>query len=267
MRLLFRTEARKLFKSPAFWLILALYTVSIIVILSGAEAFMNKVVGDARKNSPIPIPEFSLYAFPYIWHNLTYIAGLFKFLLAFTVILFVCNEFSYRTVRQHIITGMSRGQFFLSKLISTTALSFYAALIVFMTGLILGIMHTDGSETVDFTGKLFFLAVYFLEVFAYLSFAGMIAFLAKKTGIAVIIFVVYAFIAEPALSFKLPEEISWFLPLKTFGRMIDVPNTSLMKLFGVNFSETVKSADILMTVLYGSAANAIIFWKVKSSDY
>jgi hypothetical protein len=267
MRILFRIEARKLFRSPAFWLILALYTVSIIVILSGAEAFMNKVVGDARKNSPIPIPEFSLYAFPYIWHNLTYIAGLFKFLLAFTIILFICNEFSYRTIRQHIITGMSRESFFLAKLLSTVALSFYAASIVFGAGLVLGFIHSGESETINFSAKLFFVAVYFLEVFAYLSFAGMIAFLAKKTGVAVIIFVIYAFIAEPTLGFRLPEEVSWYLPLKTFGRMIDVPNTSLMKLFGVNFSETVKWIDVVMTLIYTSATNLIIMLKLKFSDY
>jgi hypothetical protein len=228
---------------------------------------MNKVVGDAQKNSPIPIPGFSLYAYPDIWHNLTYIAGLFKFLLAFTVILFICNEFSYRTIRQHIITGMSRERFFLSKLLSTAALSLYSTLLIFLTGSILGIIYSDGSADVSSTEKLHFLYVYFLEVFAYLSFAAMIAFLTQKAGVAVILFVVYAFIAEPALSFKLHEDISWFLPLKTFGRMIDVPNTSLMKLFGVNFSETVKWADIIMTLFYSTIANVVILFKVKLSDF
>jgi ABC-2 type transport system permease protein len=267
MKILLRTEARKLAKSPAFWLIMILYSVSTIVILSGSEAFINKVVGDAQKNSPIPIPEFSLYAFPNIWHNLTYIAGLFKFLLAFTVILFICNEFTYRTIRQHIITGMSREGFFLSKLLSTTILSLYSTLLLFLTGTILGFLYSNDSLAGSFTEKLHFLPVYFLEVFAYLSFAAMIAFLTQKAGVAVILFVVYAFIAEPALSFKLHEDISWFLPLKTFGRMIDIPNTSLMKLFGVNFSETVKWADIIMTIVYSTIANLVILVKVKLSDF
>lgn len=49
--------------------------------------------------------------------------------------------------------------------------------------------------------------------------------------------------------------------------MIDVPNTSLMKLFGVNFSETVKWADIIMTLFYSTIANVVILFKVKLSDF
>lgn len=266
MKSIFRIEFRKLFKSPAFWLIIGLYTVSLITILVGTETFINKVVSNAQKNSPIPIPEFSLYAFPYVWHNLTYVAGLYKFLPAFTVILFITNEYSYRTIRHHIISGLSRESFFTSKLISTAGLSIFSGTIVFLTGLILGVIFTDDIRYEIFSEKLMFLPVYILEVFAYLSFALMIGVIAQKAGLAIIIFVIYVFIAEPILSFRLHEDISWFLPLKTFGRMIDIPNTALMKLFGVNFRETVQWLDVVMTLFYTFIFNYLSLLRIRKAD-
>jgi len=172
MKSIIRIEFRKLFKSPAFWLIIGLYTVSLITILAGTEAFINKVVSNAQKNSPIPIPTFSLYAFPYVWHNLTYVAGLYKFLPAFTVILFITNEYSYRTIRHHIITGMSRESFFASKLLSTAGLSILSGVTVFLTGNSNGVyLHgmifiLEIFKPVNF----FYCPIYMLEIFAYLSF-------------------------------------------------------------------------------------------------
>ncbi|MDP3461296.1 MAG: ABC transporter permease subunit [Bacteroidales bacterium] len=266
MKSIIKIEFRKLFKSPAFWLIIGLYTVSLITILAGTEAFINKVVSNAQKNSPIPIPTFSLYAFPYVWHNLTYVAGLYKFLPAFTVILFITNEYSYRTIRHHIITGMSRESFFASKLLSTAGLSILSGVTVFLTGIVMGLIYTDDIHFEIFSQKLSFLPIYMLEIFAYLSFAFMIGVIAQKAGLAIIIFVIYVFIAEPILSFRLHEDIAWFLPLKTFGRMIDVPNTALMKLFGVNFRETIQWIDVAMTLLYTLLFNYLSLLRIKKTD-
>jgi len=266
MKNIIHIELRKLLKSPAFWIILGLYTLSLVTVLSGTESFINHVVENARKNSPIPIPSFSLYAFPYVWHNMTYVAGFLKFLLACLVILFITNEYTYRTIRQNIINGMSRTSYFGSKVISLALLSLFTSFVLVMNSLILGFAVTEEITLALILEKVFFVGVYFLEVFAFLSFAFMAATLLQKAGLAIIVFTIYVLIAEPILAFRLPEDAAWFLPMKSIGRMIDIPNTAIMKLFGVNFRETVEWIDILMVVAYSSIFLFFSYLKIRKSD-
>lgn len=267
MKHLLRIEFRKVFKNNIFWLTLGLYILGMIIILIGTESFINKVVSNANRNSPIPIPDFSLYAFPYIWHNLTYLGGFFKIILAFIVILFISNEFNYNTIRQNIITGLSRERFFISKVFFLIFLTFVSCMIIVVVVIILGFTHTDDISISMVIIKSHFLAAYFLEVFAFLSFSMALSFIFKRAGVTIIVFSIYLFIVENILSFKIHEDYSKYLPLKTFGRLIDIPNTSLMKLFGVNFREFVDPFDIVLTLIYSIILLTISYLIIKKSNW
>ena len=67
-----------------------------------------------------------IFSFPGIWHNVTYVAGFFKFFLAILVAILVSGEYEYRTIRQNIIDGMSRLEFFKSKIITLFLISLTA---------------------------------------------------------------------------------------------------------------------------------------------
>lgn len=267
MMQLLRIEFRKLFKSRMFWVILLLYAAGILTILLGVESFINKVVQNANRNSPIPIPDFSIYTFPYVWHNLTYLAGFFKTLLAFIVILFICNEFTYNTIRQNMITGLSRERFFFSKVLFLLFLSIFSTLIIILAALSTGFSHTEQSSMALILEKTHFLGAYFIEILGFMSLAMLFAFIFKRTGLAVIVFSIYYFIAEHAIAFKLDESYSKYLPLKTFGRLIDIPNTSLMKIFGVNFREFISMEDLLLSVLYTLLLLVASYIIIKKTDW
>jgi ABC-type transport system involved in multi-copper enzyme maturation permease subunit len=266
MKYLLKIEWRKHAKNPIFWVVLGLYILSITVELFGAEAFINRVTSNASKNSPIPIPSLSIYVFPYVWHSLTYLAGFLKPLLAFVVILFITNEFTFRTIRQHLINGLSREEVFLTKFIFILALSIISAIVVSICVFILGIVHTNDLQFEMIATKSGFLWAYFLEVFGICSFALMISILLKRSGLAIVVFSVYFFIVEPVLGFKLNENIAKYLPLKTFGRLIDVPNTGLMKLFGVNFREFIEPMDVLLSIFYSFIFLLITYLVIKKRD-
>jgi hypothetical protein len=68
------------------------------------------------------------------------------------------------------------------------------------------------------------------------------------------------------LGFELNEDVARYLPLKTFGRMIDVPNTALMKLFGVNFREYIDLMDVFLSLLYLSIFLVITYLIIKKRD-
>src|SRR5690606_20889818 len=58
---------------------------------------------------------FPIFDFVDIWQNMAWITFLFKYILAFMVIISICQEFSLRTVRQNMIDGLSRKEYIVSK--------------------------------------------------------------------------------------------------------------------------------------------------------
>jgi len=218
------------------------------------------------KNSPIAIPDFSLYSFPYVWHNLAFLAGFFKIFPALIVIIFITNEFSYKTVRQNVMAGMSRGEFLFSKLFFVFLYSLASAVILLFTALILGITHTQVITSAIVFQKMYFVAAYFLELFTFSILALMIAFLVKKQGLSIGVLALYFYVIEPLVAYKLPDGVSYFLPVKVMGRLIDIPNSSLMKIFGVNFREYIAVQDVVLCLFYSLFFIAIVYWFLKKSD-
>lgn len=266
MNKLIKIEYRKLAKSKMFLVMLALYVVSITALLFGVEAFINKVTSDASQNSPIPIPPFSLYSFPYVWHNLTYLSGFFKLLPALIIMIFVSQEFSYRTIRQHIINGISREQFFLSKVYFILAISLIVTLSTVAATLVLGFLHTDELTFAVIWQKTVFVAAFFLEVFTFSTMALFFAVLLRRSGLAIIVFGIYTVIAEPIIRFYINEDIASYLPVKRIGNLIDTPNTALMKLFGVNFRTYIEPADVVVTLLYCGLFLGASYLLIKKRD-
>jgi len=52
----------------------------------------------------------------------------------------MANEYSYGTLKQNLIDGMSKKEFILSKFITVVAFSIVSTLFVFITSLILGLI-------------------------------------------------------------------------------------------------------------------------------
>ncbi|MDX1351322.1 MAG: hypothetical protein R3279_13785, partial [Putridiphycobacter sp.] len=70
------------------------------------------------------------------WYFTAYLASWFSlFILAFVLIFHITNEYTYKTVRQNIIDGYSRSDFFKSKLYMLLAIAIIASVYVFLVGL------------------------------------------------------------------------------------------------------------------------------------
>jgi ABC-type transport system involved in multi-copper enzyme maturation permease subunit len=238
----------------------------IVLVFAGAEGFVNKIMHNAGKNSPIVIPDFSLYSFPYVWHNLAYLAGFFKIFPALIIIIFVTNEFSYKTIRQNVMAGLSRNEFLLSKVIFVLLFSLASALVLFLSAFFLGMTHTNQITSALIFQKMYFVPAYFLELFTFSLFAMMIAFLVKKQGLSIGVLALYFYVIEPLAAYKMPDDISKYLPVKTIGRLIDIPNSSLMKLFGVNFREYVATTDVVLCLVYALLFVFVVKWVLQKSD-
>jgi hypothetical protein len=75
------------------------------------------LVGTSFKGLPSEIGSpLSYYSFPKVWEAAAYAGNwMVFFFLGFLGVLIITNEISYKTLRQNLITGMSREEYFLEK--------------------------------------------------------------------------------------------------------------------------------------------------------
>jgi ABC-type transport system involved in multi-copper enzyme maturation permease subunit len=247
---LLKIELKKVLPNKTFWILMILYVVVLGLVFFGTQGFINKVTSQAGSKSPIPIPEISIYNFSDIWHNLTFIAGFLKIFLAVIVIILITNEFSYKTIRQNILAGMSRWDFLKSKILSILGLAMISTLLIFIMGMILGFIYSSSHAFTDIFRNTVFLLGYFLEVTGFLMFAFLIGFLVKRSGLAIGILLLYYIIIEPIINYKLPDYLDDYLPIRAINNLIDIPNTVLMRLFGVEFQDYIALSDVGLVLGY-----------------
>ncbi len=263
---LLNIEFKKVIYNKTFWVLLGLYGIILGGILIGVQTFINELMVDVGKDAPIPVSKISLYEFPGIWQNFTFLAGNFKIILAMIVIIIITNEYSYKTIRQNIVTGMSRMDFLMSKLLMTFVISLAATIFIFILGFILGVINTPEVTFLMIFEKTVFIFAYLLELFAFLSFALLLGLLSKRSGFAIGLFFLYYYVIERFINYKLPDDWGDFLPLRAIANLIDTPNTALMKLFGYNFREVVAPQDVIVVLSFTALFIYLMFLILKKRD-
>lgn len=197
---LFLIEWYKLRKYRAFQVLTGLYFLLVVVVCSSGMLFLQYLKSkgvDFKSIDPTMLP---VYHFPFVWQNLAYVASRLKLILAFLVILSITNEITYKTLRQNIIDGMTRFEFMVSKLSMIFVLSLINTLLIFLIGLITGLIYShDRSLTVIFT-DMQYLWAFFLNIFSFLVFALLIALLIQRTGVVIIFLAMYTVIIEPIIT-------------------------------------------------------------------
>jgi ABC-type transport system involved in multi-copper enzyme maturation permease subunit len=266
---LIHIEIKKILDYKTFWVIVGLYVVALGFTLFVSQLVINNIVVQAGKSAPIPIPKISLFHFPKIWHNMAYIAGYFNLFLAIIIITLVCNEFSFKTIRQNIINGMSRAEYLLSKLYLIVIISLSATLLVFLIGLVLGLIHSSSPEMSNiFHVKLQFFVGYFLEVLTYMIFAFFLAFLFKRAGLTIIFLLFYTVIEQIIVWWKIPSEWVKVMPMKAFGRLVHFPSIPLPEMNGqgLKFQDYVALPEIGIAIFYAAVMIAVIYYHLKKLD-
>lgn len=267
MRSLLKIDFKKYFFSKTFWTLGLMYLSLIFMILFAAEWFLNNLVTEASTQGAMQIPNFSLYEFPLIWHNLTFLGGLdlIKLIMSLIVIIFITREFTFRTMRQNVMNGLSRTQFLLSKVLFIFNLSLFATLIIFLSGTILGLKNSPQVSVSLFFEYFHFLPAYMLEMFTFCAMCLMIAFLVKGPILSVAVLMIY-YIGELIMSYTLPEALSPYLPFVSMRNIIDTPNSSLMKLFSINFREYISIPDTITCVIYSVVFIGIVYLVLRKRD-
>jgi len=105
MKRLLSIELQKIWKNKASKVLTISYFVLLSFIALIASIEFN--IGSFK----LHIAEQGIFNFPYIWHFNTYIAAVLKFFLAIVIVSMMANEYSYGTLKQNLIDGMSKQEF------------------------------------------------------------------------------------------------------------------------------------------------------------
>lgn len=176
MKRLLTIELQKIWLNKASRVLSIIYFLSLFLLASIAliEFDFGFFKFEAAKSG--------FFNFPYIWHFTTYVASWFKIFLAVIIVSMVANEFSYGTLKQNLIDGMSKKEFLLSKLFTIILFSFLSTLFVFIISLILGLKYSSYTEFEIIFSDMNYLFAYFLKHVAFFSFCLFLALLIKRSA-------------------------------------------------------------------------------------
>jgi ABC-2 type transport system permease protein len=198
-----------------------------------------------------------LVAFPTAFAFLGYIGSWVGFILiGYLSIQLIAQEYSYRTARQNVMDGLSRHEFLLSKLFAILFLALAATLWYALVALGYGLLYTE-TIYASAVQKLGPNALrYFLMMLGYASFAALLAFLTRRSGLSILLYLAYIFFLEPILRWGIhnniaPSRAIHFYPLNAIEDLMPPPLAS-------QFINVVGNAQGDSSTLYLSATEASI---------
>jgi ABC-type transport system involved in multi-copper enzyme maturation permease subunit len=223
---LLRTEWLKLRKYRAFWWMTGVIALS----YPGINYIFYQIYSEVMQKSDAKGQMIKMlignpFTFPEVWHTVAYASSIFIFIPSIVVIMFITNEYTYKTHRQNIIDGWSRQQFLTSKLIDVLLVAFLVTLLFTIVSLVIGFVN-KADATGDVWNGANYIGLFLLQAFAQLSIAFFIAFLVRKAFVSLGIFLFYFIILEPVIvgiSKVKANDIGRFMPLEISDRLIPVP--------------------------------------------
>ena len=178
------------------------------------------------------LAEMGIFNFPFIWHFNTYVAAWLKFFLAIVIVSMMANEYSYGTLKQNLIDGMSKKEFILSKFLTILVFAFASTVFVFLMSLLLGYSFSSYTEIGIVFSDLEYLVAFFVKLIGFFSFCLFLGILVKRSAFALGFLLVWSIaegIVKGILVFKIfpdnkiAETITQFFPLESMSNLIVMP--------------------------------------------
>lgn len=261
MKRLLAIELQKIWKNRASKVL----TISYFVILSFI-ALIASIKFDIG-NFKLHLADEGIFNFPYIWHFNSWIAANLKFFLAIVIVSMMANEYSYGTLKQNLIDGMSKKEFIQSKFLTVVLFALLSTIFIFILSLVLGLIFSSYNEIGIIFSGLEYLIAYFVKLVAFFSFCLFLGILVKKSAFALGFLFVWSIlegIANGILTFKIfpksdtASKITQFFPLESMSNLIVEPFTrlSIVK----NIQATIGENSIKDYSVHFSSLLIVLIW-------
>lgn len=264
MSSLIKIEWLKIKKYPAFWWMLIIVALTYPGINYMFHSIYEQVI--SRKDMAGNVAKFLLgnpFAFPDAWHSVAYFSSFFVIVPALLIIMLVSNEYTFKTLRQNIIDGWSRNQFIHAKMIDVCIISFMVTISYTIVAAVFGFYYSDAVRVTRWNEELQYIPLFFIQTFAQLSWAFLLAFLIRRAFISLGIFVFYSLIIENIIKtyFKFKDwNIREFFPFEISNRLLPMPN--FLGKINTDSNDAYKKAitEINWHILYTLILTSAIWW-------
>lgn len=197
---LIRIEWLKLSHSKSFKWMMGLWLVAFITIPFaldyGLDQFASST-GEIYAQFNIDPSVAPIFSFTDLWHNFAYTYKIMTILLSVIVIVNVGMEWEEKTMRQNVIDGLSRTEYFISKEILVLILTLLSTAGLIIMGLTVGYSYSPNTSWAAITGHMDFVWGYALHVFLQLNIAMIFINVIKRTGVTILLFLVYVYFLVP----------------------------------------------------------------------
>jgi ABC-type transport system involved in multi-copper enzyme maturation permease subunit len=229
------------------------------------------------------LAEMGIFNFPFIWHFNTYIAAILKLFLAIVIVSMMANEYSYGTLKQNLIDGMSKKEFILSKFLTILLFALVSTVFIFLLSLILGFSFSSYTEIGIVFSDLDYIVGYFIKLIGFFSFCLFLGILVKRSAFALgflLVWNIIEAIAKGILTYKIfPDSkiaayITQFFPLESMSNLIVEPfsRLSVVKSIGTQIGiENIKDYgvhfySILIVLAWTLIFNLLSYRLLKNRD-
>lgn len=227
---LLKLEYQKLRSTNYFKVLSILWLVAFLAIPITFQSIMSALVGDigAANDDLINPGNWPIFDFVDLWQNLTYVYKAITIFLCLNLVISTANEFSHKTIRQNVIDGLSKKEFWLSKISFILVSCIVATLLLLIFGLLIGFWLSPVKEFSFIIENIEFVGAYFLHLVHFLSFAFFVTVLLRRAGFSIALILFYVYILEPIISALLyynynMEFLANALPLESGWSLINRP--------------------------------------------
>jgi len=183
------------------------------------------------------IADQGIFNFPFIWHFNSFMASWLKIFFAIVIVSIVANEYSYNTLKQNLIDGLSKKEFILSKFLAVLLFSVISSVFLFVVTLTLGLVFSDFTEISIVFTDLQYLLGYFIKLTTFFSMCMFLGIWIKRSAFALgflgvwqvfegFIFIVFSYLKNKK-DINLIDNVYNLLPLNAMSDLIAEPFTRL----------------------------------------
>ena len=260
MKRLLAIELQKIWKNRASRIL----TISYFVLLS-LIALIATIKFDFGVVK-IHFAEQGIFNFPFIWHFNSFVAVYGKTFLGIIIVSMISNEYSYGTLKQNLIDGMTKKEFILSKLYASILFALISTTFVFLVSLILGLIYSSYTEVDIIFSEMEYLLAYFVSLLCFSSICIFAGILIKRSAFALGFIGLWLMLEIVLVHFRIgfPEVLKGFLPMEAMSRLLIEPisRLSAIKAFGklAGVKEVKDYAVHFLTVLIALIWTAIFIF-------
>lgn len=163
------------------------------------------------------------FEFPHVWVTFAWFLGWLNLFSAIGFIVIVGSEFSEKTFHFQLVSGLTRLELVVSKILLAILVSLIWAIVLLLLGMAFGVYYSSGFSLSGILPGFEVLGAFFLRTFALLLVAMLFAFILRNTTVSILVFVVL-FSLAPVVQYFLPDGVGWMLPFRAMQNLTPMPD-------------------------------------------